>query len=425
MLAAVFENGYVQLCHPSPASFPSENHASTGADSVVRAAELDVEEQQQRDVNGRLGAYEIQPYEWYRVARVLPTTRAEVVFDDKLFDAAAALLPPGRDVWQVLLSAPQLFTVRYDDGAPTTPSATTTSSGSGGAPSRVLVRFDLHPRFIPAGVGYVKEAELLRELEEVAVNREENRCGLTTRQRRRKRKLQRQLAYLRNPTPYFDERVLAQHLFDLLPMRDGVHQSALLGALPSHAVAAFPQNVTDLLKERDDLFRLSDARHGVLVQRADAPLDAVPRTPDSVTGDEILQCIYAAYSSRSDPRLGTTISRSLSRLPRLIRDRLYAMDDVVQELLCMYPERVAVLTDAAGATGGAATKIQDVATSLDERAKRELQNVRGRRDFLVPFRFVGEWESKLLDQYTKQQEKEQVRSSARHRTVNRRPPRHY
>lgn len=411
--AAVFESGYVRLCSTPAPSSPVQH-------GVVREDDYGSEDRgrplstDQCDVCMRLAEHEVQPYEWYRVARVLPTAAAEVAFGKELCDAAGALLPPGRDAWQVLLSAPHLFTVRYGDAADGT--RTLSGSAASAAAPYLMVRFRLHPRFIPAGVAFVQEAELLRELEELAVSREENRCGLNTRQRRRKRKLQRQLTYLRNPTPYFDDRVLAQHLFDLLPLRNGVHQSALLGALPPHAVSAFPQNVTDLLKVRDDLFRLSDARHGVLVQRADAPLDAPPRTLDSVTGDEILQCIFASYSTRHDPRQGTTVSRSLPRLPRLIRERLFSMNDVVEELLCLYPEKVVVLSDALSAT----TSEQQAAAQLSERARRELQNVRGRRDFLVPFRFVGEWESKLMEKYTEEQEKEAAKSAARHRGTSHR-----
>lgn len=385
---AVLENGYVQLRSASLSSPPP-------AASVP-------------DVHARVADYRIQPYEWYRVARVLPTIAAEVDFNKELYDAAAALLPPGRDIWQVLLSAPHLFTVRYDAPA---------SSPQPSEP-RVTVRFLLHHRYVPAGVDGVEEDALLRDLEALAADKEASRCGLSTRQRRHKRRLQQQLTFLRNPTPYFDHRVLVQHLFDLLPMRDGVHQSALLGALPPHAVSAFPQNVTDLLKERSDLFRLSDARHGVLVQRADAPAAEHERTVDSVSGEEILQCLFSSYSTRSDPRSGTTISRNLSRLPRLIRERLFAMQDVVAELLGLYPEKVELLP--ASSRSGSSQQTQDEY----EREQRELQNVRGRRDFLVPFRFVGEWEVKLVERYTQQQEKEMAKRGARPRVTPHRRPRY-
>ncbi|KPA86392.1 putative mitochondrial hypothetical protein [Leptomonas pyrrhocoris] len=422
---SVLESGYVMLSDAARLSLAGQRvvndeggvHTENGSSSAPTHP-------CRCDVRARLADYTIQPYEWYRVARVLPTAAKEVLFGEELYDAAAALLPSWRDVWQVLFSAPHLFTVRYDDGTECSPSADAAAASktrsmahltptADSAATRLFVRFNLHPRFIPPGVAFVREEELLQRLGEVAVDREKNRCGLTTRQRRHKRKLQRQLTYLRNPTPYFDDRVLAQHLFDLLPMRHGVHQSALLGALPSHAVSAFPHNVTDLLKERGDLFRLADARHGVLVQRADAVLEESQRSVDSVTGEEVLQCIFSSYSTHNDPRNGTTISRSLARLPRLIRERLFAMHDVVQELLCLYPEKVAVLSDAS---------LTQQETQLDERATRELQNVRGRRDFLIPFRFVGEWEEKLLEKYTRHQEKELAKSGARkHSTNNRRP----
>ncbi|KPI85265.1 hypothetical protein ABL78_5682 [Leptomonas seymouri] len=427
---SVLENGYVLLCAGDRSSQAGQH--GVGGDNGASSPQA----HHQPDVCARLADHMIQPYEWYRVARVLPTAAEEVLFDRQLYDAAAALLPLGRDVWQVLLSAPHLFAVRYDCAVESSPStnasASTTCSKANLASTtrcaepRVFVRFNLHPRFIPPGVAFVREEELLRGLEEVAINREANRCGLTTRQRRHKRKLQRQLTYLRNPTPYFDDRVLAQHLFDLLPMRDAVHQSALLGALPPHAVSAFPQNVTDLLKERTDLFRLSDARHGVLVQRADALVEEPQRAVDSVTGEEVLQCIFSCYSTRSDPRGGTTISRNLSRLPRLIRERLFAMHDVVEELLCLYPEKVEVLSDtslAAAAHGAPSASLTSQKTQLDGRVKRELQSVRGRRDFLVPFRFVGEWEEKLMEKYTKQKQKELAKGSARQRTPSDRRPR--
>jgi hypothetical protein len=418
---SVFENGYVQFGGTvSPSRSTEREVKSETSDDAAPGP--------QREVCARLAEYKVQPYEWYRVARVLPTAASEVLLDKVLYDAAVNLLPPGHDVWQVLLSAPHLFYVRYADPirstvAPhdgtNTPSAVAETSAVI-TPLPVFVRFILHPRFVPSGMAFVSEEELRRELEEVALNRDESRCGLTTRQRRRKRQLQRQLAYLRNPTPYFDDRVLAQHLFDLLPMQGGVHQSALLGALPSQAVSAFPQNVTDLFKERTDLFRLSDARHGVLVQRADVPLDEPRRTVETVTGEEVLQSIFASYSTRFDPHSGTTISRSLPRLPRLLRDRLFAMQDVVQELLRMYPEKVEVMDDGTGlpATTGSRQHQEEAEMREIERARRELQSVRGRRDFLVRFRFVGEWEAKLMEKYTKQQEKELAKSRARHGTAH-------
>lgn len=404
----VLENGYVQLRSSSATSLSTPS----------------------QDLPARLADYKIQPYEWYRVARVLPTAAADVVFDAALYDAAAALLPLGRDVWQVIFSAPHLFAVRYADATQRSACAMETQPTLPAKQNDVAfasVRFKLHPRFIPAGAAYAREEDLLRELEHVALNRDANRCGLTTRQRRHRRKLQQQLTYLRNPSPYFDTRVLAQHIFDMLPMRDGVHQAALLGSLPPHAVNAFPQNVTDLLKERTDLFRLSDARHGVLVQRADAPVEENERTVDSVTGEEVLQCIFSCYSTRIDPRTGTTISRNLSRLPRLIRERLFAMRDVVEELLCLYPEKVALLsgtTPLASPHSSSPSSSFQHGTELDERARRELQNVRGRRDFLIPFRFVGEWEEQLMAKYTRQKEKESAKSGSQSRTAGNRRPRY-
>ncbi|KAG5466382.1 hypothetical protein LSCM4_01532 [Leishmania orientalis] len=395
--------------------------------------------------DARMVEYQVQPYEWYRVARVLPTATAELLFTSELQDQAAVLLPSGRDVWHVLLSAPALFEVRYV--VPATDESVRQSGApplSAGAPSSgplsvihdatpppslrasVYVRFRLEERFVPPDMAGVNEASILRELETLAADRAASACGLNSRQRRRKRKLQRQLAYLRNPTPYFDERVLAQHLFDLLPLRDGVHQSALLGSLPQPAVQAFPQNVTELLQARKDLFQLSDARHGILVQRADAPKVA-QRSAESVTAEEILLYIFSAYSLRSDPREGTTVSRCLPRLPRLVRERLFAMQDVVAEVLIPYPEKVEVLGDQSTRITSLSSSTSLRTNDADEHILRELRAVRGRRDFLVPFRFVGEWQEKLTEKYTRQQEKDKLKTMrARQSSASsyRRPPPH-
>ncbi|GET92859.1 hypothetical protein, conserved [Leishmania tarentolae] len=408
-LTHVLENGYVQL-RLDPAS------DDEGAATLMP-----------QSPNAWMTEHEVQPYEWYRVARVLPTAATEVLFTRELQEQAAFLLPPGRDVWHVLLSAPALFELRYV--APTTiesrqparvstisansPSSAPISVTYDTTPSpslcvSVYVRFRLEERFLPPDIESAREDNILRELETLAVDRATSACGLSSRQRRRKRKLQRQLAYLRNPTPYFDERVLAQHLFDLLPLRDGVHQSALLGSLPQSAVQAFPQNVTEILQTRKDLFRLSDARHGILVQRADAP-QVAQRTIESVTGEEILLNIFSSYSLRSDPKEGTTVSRCLPRLSRLVRERLFAMQDIVAEVLILYPDKVEVLADRSPSISSHSLSLSPPSSQVDERALRELQAVRGRRDLLVPFRFVGEWQAKLTEKYRKQQEKDALK----------------
>ncbi|KAG5492762.1 hypothetical protein JKF63_01342 [Porcisia hertigi] len=426
-LTDVLEHGYVQLRVDSLVS--DDSGAAPTSPSP----------------NARMAEHEVQPYEWYRVARVLPTAGTEVLLTTELQEQATILLPPGRQIWHVLFSAPALFELRFvpptrsesvlQSQTPHLPAVTSSSAppcvtyDSTPSPSvcaSVYVRFRLEDRFVPTNMAGVDETDILRELETLAADRAANTCGLNTRQRRRKRKLQHQLAYLRNPTPYFDERVLAQHLFDLLPLRDGVHQSALLGALPQSAVQAFPPNVTKLFQERDDLFRLCDARHGVLVQRADAPKSA-QRSIESVTGEEILLHIFSTYSLRSDPREGTTISRSLPRLPRLVRERLFAMQDIVAEVLILYSDKVELLVDRFPDFTSLSPSSSLPPSGADDRALRELRAVRGRRDFLVPFRFVGEWQEKLREKYTRQQEKDRVKSRLTCQSganSHRRPPRY-
>ncbi|TPP44606.1 hypothetical protein CGC21_7195 [Leishmania donovani] len=314
----VLEHGYVQL-RLDPAA--GDNRA---------AAPMP------QSPNTRMAGHEVQPYEWYRVARVLPTTARELLFSGELQEQATLLLPPGRDVWHVLLSAPALFELRY--AAPTTVHSgqqarvpTLSAEASSSAPA--CVTYDATPPPSLCASVYVRF-------------RLEERF-----------------------------RVLAQHLFDLLPLRDGVHQSALLGSLPQPAVQAFPQNVTELLQARNDLFQLSDARHGILVQRADAPKVA-QRSIESVTGEEILLHIFSSYSLRSDPREGTTISRSLPRLPRLVRERLFAMQDIIAEVLLLYPDKVEVLADRSSNISPLSLSSSPHTSEADERALRELRAVR-------------------------------------------------
>uniref|UniRef100_A0AAW3BBF3 Uncharacterized protein n=1 Tax=Leishmania shawi TaxID=5680 RepID=A0AAW3BBF3_9TRYP len=409
-LTHVYEHGYVQL-RLDPVVGDNGAAAPT-----------------QQSPNARMAGHEVQPYEWYRVARVLPTIATELLFTGELQRQATLLLPPGRDVWHVLLSAPALFELHYvvptaGESVQQSRAPSLSADDSSSAPlcaaydatlppsfcASVYVRFRLEERFVPPDMAGAHETSILRELETLTADRAASVCGLSARQRRRKRQLQRQLAYLRNPTPYFDERVLAQHLFDLLPLRDGVHQSALLGSLPQTAVQAFPQNVAELLQARSDLFHLSDARHGVLVQRADAPKVA-QRPIESVTGEEILLHLFSTYSLRSDPQEGTTISRSLPRLPRLVRERLFTMQDIVTEVLILYPDKVEVLACRSPSISSLSSSSSPHTSEDDERALRELRTVRGRRDFLVPFRFVGEWQDKLTEKYVKQQEKDRMKS---------------
>lgn len=346
--------------------------------------------------------FKVEEYEWFRVARLLPTAGVEVKLNPELHDKAAALLPRDRDLLHVLLSAPHLFSIRCvpNGSYPLAslgllPKSRSTVKEN---PYNIFVRFCLDSKFAPPGWNdVITESELLRELEKIEEERFSNAHGLSTRQRRRKRTLRRLLQYKRDPSPYFDRRVLVQHLFDLLPTTGGVLKSILLGSLPPVATHTFPPNISTLFSENGHLFRLTPSSfNDFLVQRADDAVVAAEREVQSVSSEEILQQIFNNYSLRWDPDEGTSIIRCLNRLPILARQRLFQMTDVEQSLLALYPDKVEILPHEPNVES----------MRLDERTMAQLRTVRHRKDFLVPFRFVGEWKQRLQERYAAHQYKE-------------------
>lgn len=75
-------------------------------------------------------------------------------------------------------------------------------------------------------------AALQRQLDEIFA-RSRNKQGVAFPVDRVKRRgIERRIQFIDNPSPFFDHRVMAQYIFDLLPVNAAVHFSHLMRRLP-------------------------------------------------------------------------------------------------------------------------------------------------------------------------------------------------
>ncbi|RNF26629.1 uncharacterized protein Tco025E_01421 [Trypanosoma conorhini] len=300
--------------------------------------------------------YRVEEYEQYRVARLIPVAEKLVPISVTMQHEAAALLPEGRCLIHVLVSAPELFQVQN------TP--------------ELSVRFILDSRFRPK-MKYTK-AEVERQLAEIKESRVKNGLKMPI-DRKKRRALTRQLQFCVNPTPYLDERVWAYALLDVLPTDGPLLLSHALSGLPREMVACAPPNMHRLYSEYKHLFLLVQGDRERMLQRADVP-EPEQRPVSSVDTEEILLEIYNQYPRRRHPNSGTCLGRCMYSMPALLRARLRQLD-FVEDVLRKHPDKVEVLG------------------VLDEELARGEHFLVNRPQMLQLFRFVGEYQTELVRRY--------------------------
>ncbi|ESS71197.1 hypothetical protein TCDM_13762 [Trypanosoma cruzi Dm28c] len=328
---------------------------------ATRAASY--EEKEMEVTGGREGCisqimepYKVEEYEQYRVARLIPVAEEFCSISAEMQQAAAVLLPEGRSLIHVLLSAPDLFEVRD------TPELT--------------VRFILDSRFRPTTTCTKEEIE--RKLTELKESRVKNGLKMPI-DRKKRRTLSRQLQFFVKPTPYLDERVWAYALLDTLPLDGPVAFAVAMSNLPSECLACTPVNLQRLISQYSYLFSLVEGEREKLLQRADIPA-VEQRSVSSIDTEEILLTIYNYYPRRRHPNCGTCLERCIYSMPLLLRTRLRQLD-FVEDVLRKHPDKVEVLG------------------MLDEELMMHDRNLAEKSQMCQVFRFVGEYQAELIKRY--------------------------
>lgn len=330
--------------------------------------------------------YEVEPYEWFRIARVSPFTRTFLVVTPTVLQEASQLLPPNRDPVHVWASAPELFEITIGDG-------------DQGELGMLCVRYILHPSYMATGENKTEE-EIIRQLEELS--------GPTQRTKKKRRRLRRALQCLQEPLSFLDDRVWAHFIFDSLPESGSATAEKVVSMLPEAYKNCTPVQWRSTLQKFPMLFKVYDGPVDLVIQRADLPVMQM-RPLQDITAEEILQEIYKAYPLRFHPVIGVTISQMLTKLPRSITQRLYTMENVELELLLPFQDKVEILRDHTffiEQQGGPPVYSACGRLRVPFKSRPEmLLQVRGREDFLIGFRFVGEWQERLLEKFTKRCQK--------------------
>eukprot|EP00796_Vickermania_ingenoplastis_P005363 gene5363-3858_t len=338
------------------------------------------------EVDTRYVPYAVEPYEWFRIARVSPFTRRFLAVTPTVLLDAAQLLPPGRDPLHVWASAPELFECCVGDGVKA-------------ELDMIGVRFILHPSYMAAGESR-DEGEIIRQIEELG--------GQSQRLKKKRRRLRRALQCVQEPLSFLDERVWAHYIFDSLPVEGSAAAEKVVSMLPEAYKNCTPVQWRSTLQKFPMLFKLYNGPTELVVQRADLPALEM-RTVGDITPDEILQEIYRCYPLRFHPEIGVTISQMLTKLPRNINQRLYSLSNVEGELLLRFPDKVEILrqnTFFVEQTGDPPVYSTSGKVRVPYKNRSEmLLQVRGRSDFLLGFRFVGEWQERLLEKFAKRCQK--------------------
>ncbi|CAD2216690.1 hypothetical protein AGDE_11247 [Angomonas deanei] len=348
------------------ASFPSQFTVDTiGKVTVVKRSAVPSSTTPHH--KAAIPASEIEEYELFRVARLLPEAGKPIAIDEAFLNDAQALLPPGHDVLSVCLSAPELFNVTFSNGS-------------------YSIQFKLSPTCVPR----IRHPE--EELEKIARGDGD---------RRKRRAAQRQLAYLKYRSPFLDERVLAFYLVDILPtvVEKGnpfsacVSRADLFKGLPPEIGFCTPVDIRAFLSKFPNLFTLMDGEGtDLLIQRADLPIPHQSSEED-ITAEEVLTEIFLHYPQTRPPIKGTNLFRCLNTLSPPLRRKLYSFKNVKEELLLLFPDKVELMTNPFGPP----TEVDD----LFHPTPHQIRTCKGRVDFFIPFRFKDDWLEKLEKKYDK------------------------
>lgn len=330
--------------------------------------------------------FQVEPYEWFRIARICPYTKTFLVVTPSLLQEAELLLPPERDPLHVWASAPDLFDIRIGDGEE-------------GELGMLCVRFIVHPTYLASSENKTEE-ELVRQLEELA--------GPTQRTKKKRRRLRRALQCLKEPLSFLDERVWAHFIFDSLPESSSATAEMVVSMLPEAYKNCTPVHWRTTLQKFPTLFKVYNGPVDLLIQRADLPMVQM-RPLQEISPEEVLQEIYKCYPLRFHPEIGVTISQMLTKLPKAISQRLYTMENVEKEMLLKHQDKVEILrsnTFFLERQGGPPIFSSNGKLRVPFKSRPEmLQQVRGREDFLIGFRFIGEWQDRLIEKFVKRCQK--------------------
>lgn len=338
------------------------------------------------EADRRYRSFEVEPYEWFRIARICPHTKTFMSVTPSLLQEAQLLLPSERDPVHVWASAPELFDIRIGDGEE-------------GELGMLCVRFILHPSYLASSENKTEE-ELVRQLEELA--------GPTQRTKKKRRRLRRALQCLKEPLSFLDERVWAHFIFDSLPETSSATAEMVVSMLPEGYKNCTPVQWRTTLQKFPTLFKVYNGPVDLLIQRADLPMVQM-RPLEEISAEEVLQEIYKCYPLRFHPEIGVTISQMLTKLPKAISQRLYTMENVEKELLLKHQDKIEILrshTFFLERQGGPPVFSANGKLRVPFKARPEmLQQVRGREDFLIGFRFIGEWQDRLIEKFVKRCQK--------------------
>ncbi|KAG8344258.1 hypothetical protein TRVL_04917 [Trypanosoma vivax] len=308
-----------------------------------------------RYASSSMQAYEVAEYEQYRAARLIPTIEHFVPVTEEMRREAQSLVAAERSLLHVLVSAPHIFDLCDKFG--------------------LAVRFNLDPCFRPI-VNMPREA-IEKQLSELMEARNKSSMRVPV-NRKKKRILKRQLQFLTNPLPYFDEKVMIYALFDLLPLKGAICFSQLLSLLPTEPGNCMPSSPRRLISQYSHLFTTLDGEKELLVQRADVPVPE-QRPLCEITSEEIVLSLYNSYPRRRHPSCGTCLERCMYSLPVPVRRRLRQLD-IVDDVLRHHPDKVEVLGEV----------------------DKELANPQGdalsQQNYQL-FRFVGVYQEDLIRRY--------------------------
>lgn len=351
--------------------------SSSGASGKIEVAQ---------ETNERYNSFCVQPYEWFRIARIVPYTKTFMIVTPSLLQEAEMLLPPERDPIHVWASAPNLFDVYIGDG-------------DNGELGMLCVRFILHPTYLASSENRTEE-ELVRQLEELS--------GPTQRTKKKRRRLRRALQCIKEPLSFLDERVWAHFIFDSLPETTSATAEMVVSMLPEAYKNCTPVQWRTTLQKFPTLFKVYDGPVDLLIQRADLPMVQM-RPLQEITPEEVLQEIYKCYPLRFHPEIGVTVSQMLTKLPKAIAQRLYTIENVEKDMLLKHQDKVEILrkhTFFLEYQGGPPVFSANGKLRVPFKSRPEmLQQVRGRNDFLIGFRFIGEWQERLLEKFEKRCQK--------------------
>ncbi|CCW69511.1 unnamed protein product [Phytomonas sp. Hart1] len=335
--------------------------------------------------NKNLEDLRVKEFAWYRLASLFPHVCEEIELTEGWFAKAKELLPPNLSPLQVLCSAPHLFKTYSRDISEGVPY-------EGYSDSSNHTKIQLYSQFILdnqyAMTVNESEEELRAKLEETSKRKKNRSSDLNTSvpiNRRKRRRIRRRLHYLTNRTPFFDERVLIQFVFDHLPEDKSISFNELLDNLPDDVTHCFPGEIIPLFSRYPSYFHVfydNDA----MIQRADLPKNT--RLLKDITAGEILQEFFLRYPYREHPEKGTCIYWYLSILPSGIVRRLNTCLNFEEEVLRKFPEKVEILPLEQN--------------GLTEEEKKEIMRLYiNKRHFFIPFRFLGDWRKQLEDRYYK------------------------